>query len=98
MSTAMDARFETLIETMNAKFESLTMLIVSVKESLEREIQNLSKRVDRMEIRLKRIEAGAHYVTRLVEWSAKQDDITNEIVARVEKLESTVEELKKDRQ
>jgi len=89
--------FKAIREAMNAKFEALTTLIVDFKESLEREIHNVGERIDHTEAHLKRIAAGAHYVTRLVEWSEKQDDFSSNILERVQKLESTVEQLKKDR-
>jgi hypothetical protein len=63
-----------------------------VKESLEREIQGVGDRVDRMSARLDKIAAGSHYVSRLVEWSEKQDRFQEDILRRVAALEARMEE------
>lgn len=72
-------------------------MIVNFKESLEREIRDevgkVGERVDRMSARLDKIAAGAHYVTRLVEWSEKQDTFQADILARVQKLEMRVDKI-----
>jgi len=60
------------------QFQALSALVESVKESLEREIQGvkaslqqeiggLRQSMERIDTRLDKIAAGAHYVTRLVE-------------------------------
>jgi hypothetical protein len=65
---AMEQRLTAKIEASVQAVEHRTVaLIVEVKESLEREIQEVSGKVDRMSTRLDKIAAGAHYVTRLVE-------------------------------
>ena len=71
----------------------MTTLIVNVKESLEREIGGLGERMDRMDARLGKIAAGAHYVTRLVEWSEKRDAFQEDILQRVQKLETRLDKL-----
>jgi hypothetical protein len=80
-------------DSINQKFESMTTLIVNVKESLEREIGIVRERVDRMDTRLAKIAAGAGYVTRLVEWSEKQDRFQDDILQRVQKLEGRLDKL-----
>lgn len=64
-----------------------------VRELLEREIQSVGDRVDRMSARLDKIAAGSHYVTRLVEWSEKQDAFQEDILKRVAALEARVAKL-----
>jgi len=76
------------------QFQALTTLVVSVKESLEREIGELRQSVQRMKTRLDKIAAGAHYVTRLVEWSEAQDAFQRDILHRVQTLESRLDKLK----
>ena len=71
--------------------EELAKLVEGVKESLEREIKGVGDRVDRMAVRLDKIAAGSHYVTRLVEWSEKQDRFQEDILKRVAALEARVE-------
>jgi ABC-type transporter Mla subunit MlaD len=78
----------TLVESLDRKTEALSTLIESVKESLEREIGTVRETVLRMATRLDKIAAGAHYVTRLVEWSESQDAYQLDILHRVQALES----------
>lgn len=80
-------------ESVNQQFQSMTTLIVNVKESLEREIGGLGERIDRMDVRLGKIAAGSGYVTRLVEWSEKQDRFQLDILERVQKLENRLDKL-----
>ena len=63
----------------------------NVAESLSREIGEVRERVDRMSVRLDKIAAGAHYVTRLVEWSEKQDKFQEDILRRVQVIESRLD-------
>ena len=51
-------------------FESLCD---SVKNEMKEGFHRVDARMERMEARLDKIAAGAHYVTRLVEWSEKQE-------------------------
>jgi|ERR1022692_1425076 hypothetical protein len=78
----------TQIESVDRKTEVLSTLIEGVKESLEREIGTVRETVLRMATRLDKIAAGAHYVTRLVEWSESQDAFQLDILHRVQALES----------
>jgi hypothetical protein len=78
--------------------ESLEREIGEVKESLGREISGLGERIDRMDVRLGKIAAGSGYVTRLVEWSEKQDRFQLDILERVQKLETRLDKLQKNGQ
>ncbi len=80
-------------EEMKQQFQALSALVEGVKESLEREIRSVGDRVDRMNTRLDKIAAGAHYVTRLVEWSEKQDNFQGDILRRVDELDQRVRRL-----
>ena len=80
-------------DLMQQQFRSLYGLVEGVKESLEREVTDVRDRVDRMSGRLDKIAAGAHYVTRLVEWSETQDKFQADILQRLQKLESRVDKL-----
>ena len=93
----MDEETRQEFKKLNQKLESLVTLVESFKESLEREIHGVAERIDRTDAHLHRIAAGAHYVTRLVDWSEKQDVFATDIVQRVQKLESAIEELKRER-
>jgi len=50
-------------ELLRQQFQSLATLIEGVKESLEREIVTVKERIDRMDVRLGKIAAGALYRT-----------------------------------
>jgi hypothetical protein len=50
-------------------------------------------RLDRMEARLDKIAAGSHYVTRLVEWSEKQDSFQADALRRMNDLADRVKRL-----
>jgi len=100
-----DTELRQQFQSINQKFESMTTLIVNVKESLEREIGgvradvgSLGERIDRMDVRLSKIAAGAGYVTRLVEWSEKQDRFQLDILERVQKFETRVDKIQKNGQ
>ncbi len=80
-------------EETKQQFQALSALVEGVKESLEREIRSVGDRVDRMNTRLDKIAAGAHYVTRLVEWSEKQDNFQGDILRRVDELDQRVRRL-----
>jgi len=80
-------------DELRQQFQALSTLVESVKESLEREIGELRQSVQRMETRLDKIAAGAHYVTRLVEWSEAQDAFQRDLLRRVQVLESRLDKI-----
>jgi len=84
-------------EELNRKFEALTMLIVSVKESLEREIGALSDKLDRQAARLSLhdglLNGGARQMTRLIEWSAKIDQLHARADARIAEHDARIRRL-----
>ncbi len=79
-------------EELKQQFRALSSLVEHVKESLEREVQDVGDRVDRMSARLDKIAAGSHYVTRLAEWSEKQDRFQEDILRRVAALEARLDQ------
>ena len=86
-------QFHSLSTLVEGVKESLEREIAGVKESLEHEIAGVGERVDRMDSRLDKIAAGAHYVTRLVEWSETQDLFQKDILRRVQTLEGRMNKL-----
>lgn len=84
----MDEELKQYLEGMEKR---ILTLLEGVKESLERDIQGVGDRVDRMSARLDKIAAGSHYVTRLVEWSEKQDRFQEDILKRVAALEARID-------
>ena len=70
-------------------------LFRSLETEMAQRFDRVEARLDRMETRFDKIAAGAHYVTRLVEWSEKQDLFQadtlrrmNDLADRVKRLES----------
>ncbi|MBZ5617319.1 MAG: hypothetical protein LAQ69_01110 [Acidobacteriia bacterium] len=90
---ALTTLVESVKESQERKIEALSTLVENVKESLEREIGTVGETVQRMETRLDKIAAGAHYVTRLVEWSEAQDTYQRDILQRVQALESRLDKM-----
>ena len=74
------------------QFKETSALVTDIKESLEREIGHVVQITTRLEVRLDKIAAGSHYVTRLVEWSEKQDAFQVDILHGVQALEKRLEE------
>jgi len=71
---------------MNHKFDE-------VHQEMHREFTDLRATLDRMGARLDKIAAGAHYVTRLVEWSEKQDQFQLDTLKRLTELDARVRKL-----
>ena len=61
--------------------------------SLEREVHQVKDGVERMEARLDKIAAGEHYVTRLVEWSEKQDKFQTDALRRFHEFDERLRKL-----
>jgi hypothetical protein len=71
---AMESRLETRIGGTESR---MVTLLTDVKESLERQIENLSSRFDAQAIRLDRqaamLQTGARWTNRMIAWSEKVD-------------------------
>jgi len=88
-----DSELRQQFQSINQQFKALVTLVEGLKDSLEREIGGVRERVDRMDARLDKIAAGAHYVTRLAEWSETQDKFQADLLHRVQTLETRVGKL-----
>jgi hypothetical protein len=69
-------------------------LFRSLETEMAQRFDRVDSRLDRMETRLDKIAAGSHYVSRIVDWSEKQDQFQadtlrrlNDLVDRVKRLE-----------
>ena len=80
-------------ELMNSTIEPLKTLVISLHDSHSREIAEVKETIARMSVKLDKVAAGAHYVTRLVEWSESQDQFQADILRRVQVLEQKVSKL-----
>jgi hypothetical protein len=88
-----DERFDRLEELFQSTFDSLKQEVHQGFGEVKGEIQKLDARMDRMETRLGKIAAGAHYVSRLVEWSEKQDLFQADTLRRLNDLADRVKRL-----
>jgi len=68
-------------------------LFRSLEREMREEFTDLRATLDRMGARLDKIAAGAHYVTRLVEWSEKQDQFQLDTLKRLTELDARVRKL-----
>lgn len=78
--------FRSLETEMNQRFDR-------AEARNEERFDRVEARLDRMEARLDKIAAGAHYVTRLVEWSEKQDLFQADTLRRMNDLADRVKRL-----
>jgi hypothetical protein len=84
-------------DELKQQLAAIVTLIENVKESLEHEIGTLRQSIERMDARLAKIGAGAHYVSRLVEWSEKQDQFQADTVRQIHELADRVKRLEEGR-
>ena len=92
----LESRFDKLesrFDNLESRFDNLHTLITGLMDSFNREIGGVKDQLARMETRLDKISAGSHYVSRLVEWSEKQDQFQIDILRRVQALEQRVAKL-----
>ena len=78
--------FRSLESEMNQRFDR-------VEARTDERFDRVEARLDRMEARLDKIAAGSHYVTRLVEWSEKQDSFQADTLRRMNDLADRVKRL-----
>jgi hypothetical protein len=84
-------------DELKQQLAAIVTLIENVKESLEHEIGTLRQSIERMDARLAKIGAGAHYVSRLVEWSEKQDQFQADTLRQIHELADRVKRLEEGR-
>ena len=65
----------------------------SFETEIGQRFDRVDARLDRMETRLDKIAAGSHYVSRLVEWSEKQDQFQADTLRRLNDLTDRVRRL-----
>jgi hypothetical protein len=68
-------------------------LFRSLETEMAQRFDRVETRLDRMETRLDKIAAGSHYVSRLVEWSEKQDQFQSDTLRRLNDLADRVKRL-----
>jgi hypothetical protein len=89
---AMESRLETRIGGTESR---MVTLLTDVKESLERQIENLSSRFDAQAIRLDRqaamLQTGARWTNRMIAWSEKVDVEMGKRIQEIGEVRSRVD-------
>ena len=85
--------FRSLESEMNQKFGAMDRKIDDLRQDMRQEFVEVRSRIDRMDARLDKIAAGAHYVSRLVEWSEKQDKFQLETLQRLTEMDARLRKL-----
>jgi hypothetical protein len=92
-----DERFDRLEQLFQNTFDSLKQEmhqeIGGVKVEMRERFDRVEARMDRMEVRLDKMAAGTHYVSRLVDWSEKQDLFQADTLRRLNDLADRVKRL-----
>jgi hypothetical protein len=76
-----------LVNDMRGQNQSLAALVHDTHDSVVREVGEVKEMLDRMNVRLDKIAAGSHYVSKLAVWSDKQDEFQLDILRRVQAIE-----------
>jgi len=90
----MDQELKEHLEAMESR---MVTLVTDVKESLERQIENLSSRFDAQAMRLDRqaamLQTGARWTNRMIAWAEKVDVSLDKRIQEIGELRSRVEKL-----
>lgn len=94
----MDQELKHYLEAMESRMDNrMVTLLTDVKESMERQIENLSSRFDAQAIRLDRqaalLQTGARWTNRMIAWSEKVDVSLDKRIQELGDLRSRVEKL-----
>ncbi len=65
----------------------------ALKTEMGERFDRVEARLDRMEARLDKIAAGTHYVTRLADWSEKQDKFQEDALRRMNQFDDRLRKL-----
>jgi uncharacterized protein YicC (UPF0701 family) len=88
----MDQELKQHLEAMESR---MVTLVTDVKESLERQIENLSSRFDAQAMRLDRqaamLQTGARWTNRMIAWAEKVDVSLDKRIQEIGELRSRVE-------
>jgi hypothetical protein len=91
---AMESRMADRLEN---RIGSIFTLVTEVKESLERQIENVTSRFDAQAIRLDRqaamLQTGARWTNRMIAWSEKVDVAHDKRIQELGELRTRVEKL-----
>src|ERR1035437_9751726 len=91
---AMESRMTDRLEN---RIGSIFTLVTEVKESLERQIENVANRFDAQAIRLDRqsamLQTGARWTNRMIAWSEKVDVSLDKRIQEIGEVRSRLEKL-----
>jgi hypothetical protein len=96
----MDQELKQYLEAMESRMDHrMVTLLTDVKESLERQIENVASRFDAQAIRLDRqaalLQTGARWTNRMIAWSEKVDVSLDKRIQEIGELRSRVEKFPK---
>ena len=94
----MDQELKQYLEAMESRMDDrMVTLLTDVKESLERQIENVASRFDAQAIRLDRqaamLQTGARWTNRMIAWSEKVDVSLDKRIQEIGELRSRAEKL-----
>ncbi|HTB14581.1 MAG TPA: hypothetical protein VK752_23580 [Bryobacteraceae bacterium] len=94
----MDQELRQYLEAMESRMDNrMVTLLTDVKESLERQIENVSSRFDAQAMRLDRqaamLQTGARWTNRMIAWSEKVDVSLEKRIQEIGQIRSRVEKL-----
>jgi hypothetical protein len=94
----MDQELKHYLEAMESRMDHrMVTLLTDVKESLERQIENVASRFDAQAIRLDRqaamLQTGARWTNRMIAWSEKVDVSLDKRIQEIGELRSRAEKL-----
>jgi hypothetical protein len=94
----MDQELKQYLEAMESRMDHrMVTLLTDVKESLERQIENVTSRFDAQAIRLDRqaamLQTGARWTNRMIAWSEKVDVSLDKRIQEIGELRSRAEKL-----
>ena len=92
----MDQELKLYLEAMESRMDHrMVTLLTDVKESLERQIENVASRFDAQAVRLDRqaalLQTGARWTNRMIAWSEKVDVSLDKRIQEIGELRSRVE-------
>jgi t-SNARE complex subunit (syntaxin) len=94
----MDQELKQYLEAMESRMDNrMVTLLTEVKESLERQIEQVTSRFDAQAIRLDRqaalLQTGARWTNRMIAWSEKVDVSLDKRIQEIGEVRSRVERL-----
>ena len=96
----MDQELKLYLEAMESRMDHrMVTLLTDVKESLERQIENVASRFDAQAVRLDRqaalLQTGARWTNRMIAWSEKVDVSLDKRIQEIGEMRSRLEKFER---